>query len=183
MRGVVVFFNSSKPTPGGGSSPGSGGAGYVNPEAEVGAAVYPGEFLFPDELVEGAVALEPVEPFQAYLEAGKMEISCLSRKMLGMACAAHQLVKLTAAITAADSNSFSIVLSQGLQNLLAEVLEVGNSVHRRLVANAMRFGYGTSRELGQAEVFCQFLSFHVSAIQVVHFTSSRLGPRHLQCRR
>ena len=99
-------------------------AGDVDPEAEVGAAVYPGEALLPDELVEGAVALEPVEPFQAYLDAGKMQITGLSRKMLGMACATHQAVELSAAITTADSNRFSIVLSQGLQNLLAEVLEV-----------------------------------------------------------
>ena len=32
----------------------------------------------------------------------------------------------------------------------------------------MLSGYGTSRELVQAEVFCQFLSFHVSAIKVSH---------------
>ena len=99
-------------------------AGDVDPAAQVGVSVYPGEALLPDELVKGAVALEPLEPFQAYLDAGKMQITGLSRKMLGMACAAHQLVKLTAAITAADNNRFSIVLSQGLQNLLAEVLEV-----------------------------------------------------------
>lgn len=96
----------------------------MDPAAQVGVGVYPGKALFPDELVKGAVALEPLEPFQTYLDAGKMQITGLSRKMLGMVCAAHQLVKLTAAITAADNNRFSILLSQGLQNLLAEVLEV-----------------------------------------------------------
>jgi hypothetical protein len=99
-------------------------AGDVDPAAQVGVGVYPGEALLPDELVIGAVALEPVKPFQAYLDAGKMQITGLSRKMLGMACAAHQAVELSAAITAADNNRFSIVLSQGLQNLLTEVLEV-----------------------------------------------------------
>lgn len=119
----------------------------MDPAEQVGVGVYPGEALLPDELVEGALALEPVEPFQAYLETGKMEISCLSRKMLGMTCAAHQAVELSAAITAADNNRFSIVLSQGLQNLLAEVLEVSDNADGRLIANAMLCGCSTPGKL------------------------------------
>ena len=47
----------------------------------------------------------------------------------------------------------------------------------------MLSGYGTSRELVQAEVFCQFLSFHVSAIRGFTCSCSHGLHHHAQAQR
>lgn len=67
---------------------------------------------FQDGLVKvGAVHLDPALPVAPGLYAGKIEISGLSFNMLGIRYAMHLFIKRTAAVTAVDVNSFSIVVA------------------------------------------------------------------------
>ena len=126
--------------------------------------VLAGGVLFQEELVVGAVVSDPAEPFSALADAGEEDVGCFAFQVLGTGYSAYEAVEVAAAVATADVDGPTIVLSQGLQNLLAQVLEVGDGFYGRLVANAMLGGCGALREFFQAEVRREvLLSFHLFA--------------------
>jgi len=126
--------------------------------------VLAGGVSFQEELVVGAVVSNPAEPFSALADAGEEDVGSFAFQVLGTGYSANEAVEVPAAVATADVDGPTIVLSQGLQNLLAQVLEVGDGFYGRLVANAMLGGCGALREFFQAEVRREvLLSFHFFA--------------------
>lgn len=135
----------------------------VSPAGDV-DPVLAGGVSFQEELVVGAVVSDPAEPFSALADAGEEDVGSFAFQMLGTGYSAYEAVEVAAAVATADVDGPAIVLSQGLQNLLAQVLEVGDGFYGRLVANAMLGGCGALREFFQAEVRREvLLSFHFFA--------------------
>ena len=96
----------------------------------------------------------PAKPFAAQGHAGEEDVGSFAFQVLGVCYSPYPAVQLFAAISAADVDGLSIVLPQGLQNLLAQVLEV---VDGRLIGHVADAtggsGVGTD-EFVQTEMFC-----------------------------
>lgn len=94
----------------------------------------------PQQLVEGAVAGDPVEPFPSLREGGKMQVGRLTRLVLAARHTTHQSVEPGATIAGADCDGFPCVLAQGFQHRFAERYEVRNEGFGNTVVNARRLG-------------------------------------------
>ena len=107
----------------------------------------------PDELVEDEVLVDVFKPLMTSLRIGQMDVGSLAGAVLRVGGSAHSFVETAAAETAGDNDRHTCMLTQRLEHLLAEALQIGDRIRTRLIAyTEARSGDGAS-ELLQREMF------------------------------
>ena len=96
----------------------------------------------------------------------RTDIGCLTFHVLRVAHASHEMVHLTATVTAAHYDRFAMIETEWLEHCLTKVLEVGDGVYWRFVAEVMAVGRCRAGELNESEVWCQ-APMHDAVVRVV----------------
>ena len=107
----------------------------------------------PDELVKDEVLVDVFKPLMTSLRIGYVDVGSLAGAVLRVGDSAHSFVETATAETAGDNDRHTSMLTQRLEHLLAEALQIGDSIDTRLIAyTEARSGDGAS-ELLQREMF------------------------------
>jgi len=117
---------------------------------------------FPDELIEGQMITDELEPgtedgiaiFITWKVTTGDDVGSLSQSMLAIRHTTHEGVQLGAAKATGDDHRYANILSQGLQHLLTEMLEVADRLNAGFVADAITGGSSRASKLAQSKMRC-----------------------------
>lgn len=117
---------------------------------------------FPDELVKGQMIANELEPGAedgvAILITWEVstgdDVGSFAQPMLTVRHTTHEGVQLGAAKATGDDHRYSHMLSQGLQHLLTEMLEVADRLNTGFVTDAITGGSSRASEFAQSKMRC-----------------------------